>query len=543
MKMRHQLGLTAAFAALLALGCATGTSVKRSEVNKTAAKAVATAQKKAEVALDPVAASLPEVPREFRAAWVATVANIDWPSSRDLTTEEQQKELIAILDKAAELNLNALIFQVRPTADAFYQSDIEPWSAYLTGESGKAPSPFYDPLEMWVAEAHKRGIELHVWFNPYRAWHTSDKGPVSDMHIVKKNPKIVKKLANGMWWMDPAEAETQKQSLDVVLDVTRRYDVDGIHFDDYFYPYTSYNDEKDFPDDDSWAAYQAAGGTLSRGDWRRAAVDKFVKDVHDGVHGIKNHVKVGMSPFGIWRPGYPPTIKGMDQYDKLYADAKLWLNEGWVDYWTPQLYWPIKQEPQSFPVLLAWWVGENTKGVNVWPGMGTYRAGEAKWGDKTEVLNQIQITRALVPEGPGQVHFSFKTLQTDKDGVATALKEGPYRQKALVPASPWLDSVPPASPNGLSVTGNTLSWFAGPGESAFLYVVYRREGGAWQYDIIPGNQTSYTLPASADKVSTTDNIQGGSSTSVTKGSKADYVAVSAVDRVGNESIRVTLSVK
>jgi uncharacterized lipoprotein YddW (UPF0748 family) len=496
-----------------------------------------------EVALDPVAAGLPDVPREFRAAWVATVANIDWPSSRHLSVADQQAELIAILDKAAELNLNALVFQVRPSADAFYQSELEPWSEYLTGAQGTAPEPFYDPLAMWVSEAHKRGIELHVWFNPYRAWHPNAKGEIADSSIIKTNPDVVKFLSQGYWWMDPAEPFVQQRSLDVVMDVTERYDIDGVHFDDYFYPYTSYNNNEDFPDEKSWNEYLASGGTKSKGDWRRHAVNVFVQGVYEGVRARKSHVKVGMSPFGIWRPGHPPTIRGMDQYDVLYADAKLWLNEGWIDYWTPQLYWPIRQEPQSFPVLLGWWQSENTRNLNMWPGLGTYRAGNENWGDAREVLNQIQITRAIVPQGPGQVHFSFKTLQNDQDGVATALKNGPYRQKALVPPSPWLDSVAPAPPAGLAADSGTISWRPGCEERVFVWVVYRREGQTWQYDIIPGDQTSYTLPLTKAQVEAIDNIGGGVTTNTIAAQPINYVAVSAVDRVGNESLRITLPIQ
>jgi uncharacterized lipoprotein YddW (UPF0748 family) len=490
---------------------------------------------------DAVANSIPPVPREFRAAWVATVDNIDWPSTRDLTTEQQQSEAIAILDKSVELNLNAIVFQIRPHADALYSSELEPWSEYLTGVQGRPPSPYYDPLEFWVTEAHRRGIELHVWFNPYRAWHLNAKSPVHETSVINTKPHIVKKLAGGYWWMDPAEPETQAHSLAVVMDVVRRYNIDGVHFDDYFYPYKSYNNDQDFPDDDSWARYQASGGTMTRNDWRRDAVNKFVKSIHEGTQSIKRHVKFGMSPFGIWRPGHPPTITGLDQYDVLFADAKLWLNEGWVDYYTPQLYWPISLEPHSFPVLLAWWVKENTKGVHMWPGLGTFRAGDARWGDSREVLNQIQITRALVPEAPGQVHFSFKHFMEDTAGVATALKNGPYRRQALVPASPWMDDEPPAAPT-VTIKENTVEWTPNGNEDAFLWVVHRREGSTWQYEILPAQTRSYELPKPADEKITVDNIGGGTQTQTRQASPITHVAVTAVDRVGNESTRTVVAV-
>ncbi len=205
----------------------------------------------------------PAAEREFRAVWVATVANIDWPSVPGLTTEQQQQEAIAILDTVKKLNLNAVIFQVRPQCDAFYSSELEPWSYYLSGQQGVAPNPFYDPLEFWITEAHKRGLELHAWFNPYRAHHPKG-GEVSEYSIVKTRPELVKKLENGYYWLDPAKQGTQDHSFAVVMDVVRRYDIDGVHFDDYFYPYPSYNGNKDFPDDDTWNEYKRAGGKLKR---------------------------------------------------------------------------------------------------------------------------------------------------------------------------------------------------------------------------------------------------------------------------------------
>ena len=219
---------------------------------------------------------IPAAQREFRAAWVATVDNIDWPSQPGLSTEEQQREALAILDTVQKLNMNAVVFQVRPQCDAFYQSDLEPWSYYLTGEQGKGPEPFYDPLAFWVEEAHKRGLELHAWFNPYRAHHPKG-GEVSSHSIVHRRPDLVKKLNHGYYWLDPVKKGTQEHSIAVVMDVVKRYNIDGVHFDDYFYPYPSYNDGMDFPDQDSWDAYKQDGGTLNRKDWRREGVNKFIK--------------------------------------------------------------------------------------------------------------------------------------------------------------------------------------------------------------------------------------------------------------------------
>ncbi len=212
----------------------------------------------------------PKPMREFRGVWVATVNNIDWPSKRGLSTAEQKAELLAILDRAAQLKLNAIIFQVRPACDAMYASKIEPWSEYLTGTMGKAPEPFYDPLEFAIEEAHKRGLELHAWFNPFRALHPSAKSPIATNHVSKTKSDLVRRYGKHLW-LDPGERDVQDYTLSVVLDVMKRYDVDGIHFDDYFYPYKEKNGggaEMDFPDDASWKKYGARSG-LSRDDWRR----------------------------------------------------------------------------------------------------------------------------------------------------------------------------------------------------------------------------------------------------------------------------------
>jgi uncharacterized lipoprotein YddW (UPF0748 family) len=392
------------------------------------------------------AADPPQLPREFRGVWVATVGNIDWPSKPGLPAEQQKAELLAILDKTAELGLNAVIFQVRPMADALYESKLEPWSGYLTGTLGKSPG--YDPLAFAVAEAHARGLELHAWFNPYRARHPSAKSPAPADHITKRRPDLAKPYGTH-FWMNPTHPGVQAHSLAVVLDVVTRYDIDGIHIDDYFYPYK----EKDaagkvipFPDDDTWEQYQAGGGKLSRDDWRRDAVNQFVRRMYEQTKKAKPWVKVGISPFGIWRPGNPPGIAGLDQYADLYADAKLWLNAGWVDYFTPQLYWPIAQEKQSFPKLLHWWAGENTKKRHLWPGLYTSRVtGAAKGWLAKEVVDQIELTRKE-PGVDGVIHFSMKSLMRNTGGVADAVKNV-YAEPALVPESPWLASgEPPAKP-------------------------------------------------------------------------------------------------
>ena len=256
----------------------------------------ASVKTQSETSVDPIS-DYPKTEREFRAAWVATVANINWPSKPGMSVDSQKQEAIKLLELLRKNNFNAVIFQVRPQCDAFYASKLEPWSYYLTGVQGKAPDPFYDPLEFWVSEAHKRGLELHVWLNPYRAHHITG-GPVSDSSVVKRYPNLVIKLESGYWWLDPANPGTQDHSIAVVTDIVSRYDIDGVHMDDYFYPYPSYNNNKDFPDDSSWTQYKKTGDTLSRSDWRRESVNTFIKRLYTSIKEMKPQVKFGLSPFG-----------------------------------------------------------------------------------------------------------------------------------------------------------------------------------------------------------------------------------------------------
>lgn len=468
-----------------------------------------------------------EVPREFRAAWVATVANIDWPSKPGLSTEAQQAEAISLLDSAAILNLNAIIFQVRPQCDALYESAYEPWSYFLTGDQGTAPEPYYDPLEFWVNEAHKRGLELHTWFNPYRAHHPS--GEKNESSVVSTRPELVRELEEGMFWLDPAMKETQDYSYDVVMDVVRRYDIDGVHFDDYFYPYG--NDP--FPDDRTWEAYLKTGGSLERHDWRRNAVNTFIVRIYDGIKAEKSWVKFGISPFGIWRPGNPASIKGYDQYAKLYADAKLWLNEGWVDYWTPQLYWPTRQIPQSFPVLLGWWANENTQNRNLWPGLFTSKIKSE--AHALENFSQIMITRGIVADNPGNIHFSMKALQRNYGGIADILLKGPYADAALIPPSPWLDNTAPAAPlvEVEVKDGNAhIHWLHEDKDDVNQWIIYLQRGKHWTYQILTSDVESLVLPYAirSDDAMTPPEI-------------LDRLAVTAVDRLGNESIRNIISIR
>jgi uncharacterized lipoprotein YddW (UPF0748 family) len=358
---------------------------------------------------------------EFRGAWVATVYNIDWPSKSGLASSEQKEQLRALLDRAAELKLTAILLQVRPASDALYVSKLEPWSRFLTGQQGVSPG--YDPLEYAISEAHKRGIELHAWVNPFRAAANANDSLV-DSHVAKRHPEWVRRYANQLW-LDPGEPAAREYVLRVFADILSRYDVDGLHIDDYFYPYPKGG--ASFPDDKTFAKH---GGGKDRGEWRRDNINRFVETMYRSMKIIKPRAKIGISPFGIWRPGVPPSIKaGVDSYGQLFADSRKWLAEGWCDYLAPQLYWSIEPPAQSFPVLLAWW-REQSRGRPVWPGIATTRIGSNR--PAQEIVNQIALTRKG-SNAPGHIHWSMKSLMRNQGGIADLLKKGPNAERAARP--------------------------------------------------------------------------------------------------------------
>ena len=466
---------------------------------------------------EPFKVTLPEVNREFRAAWVASVANINWPSKKDLTTDQQKQEAINLLDMLEANNFNAVIFQVRPAGDALYKSNFEPWSYFLTGTEGKAPFPYYDPLEFWVEEAHKRGIELHVWLNPYRAHHSSG-GAINNESMVRRSPENIVRLKNGMYWFDPADQKTQDHVSDVVKDIVSRYDIDGVHFDDYFYPYASYNGGADFPDNTTWNAYKNKGGSLSRADWRRQNVNTIIERVYKEIKAEKPFVKFGISPFGIWKPGYPAGITGSSQYDELYADAKLWLNKGWVDYFSPQLYWPINSTGQSFPKLLEWWKSENTHNRHLWPGLNTV---EVKSSDRnSEIVNQVKMAGDILQNNVGAIHWSIAGLSKNPT-MLSYLKEGPYKNKALVPTMNWIKADRLAKPSlyiNSKSTDVVMNWNDNKtNANVAKWILYTRYNNDWETTIVEATKTNQTI------------------SKFKNGKTLNAVALKAVDRLGNES--------
>lgn len=433
--------------------------------------------------------SPPEVRREFRGAWITCVAsNADWPSQPGLNVAQQKAELISLLDRAQQLHLNAIIFQVRPASDAMYASSIEPWSEDLTGAQGKAPQPFYDPLAFAIQEAHKRGLELHAWFNPFRAWHPLSKSLPAPNHVSKTHPEWIRRYG-GQMWLDPGDPAARAYVLRVVMDVVKRYDVDGVQFDDYFYPYpepTAEGKTQNFPDSMTW---QKFGNGMSRDDWRRANINEFIQSVYENIKATKPWVKFGISPFGIWRPQFPPQIKGLDAYGAIYADARLWLANGWVDYLAPQLYWAVDAPQQSFPVLLNWWTQQNAKGRDVFAAMSA-----ANVPDKfsaNEIARQIQIVRAQ-PGVSGEIYFHLNNILND--GALREIVRHANVQPALTPAISYEHSTLPDKPM-LSVTTNANGQFVARWQAAtnsdvkWWLLQCRNDIGLWTTQILPPNQT------------------------------------------------------
>jgi len=466
---------------------------------------------------------VPPVAREFRGVWVTTVRNTDWPSKPGLNTWDQQRELLAILDRVVSLNMNAIVFQVRPGADAFYDSPYEPWSQFLTGRQGRGPEPPWDPLAFAVAEGHRRGLEVHAWFNPYRAGYVRDS-LIARNHISRTNPDLVWKY-DGFVWMDPGDPEVRRRSVRAMVDVARRYDVDGIHIDDYFYPYPTTNASGrkiDFPDAKTYAKYKTGGGKLSKDDWRRDNVDKMVEALYKGVHAVKPWVKVGISPFGIWRPGNPPQISGFDAYAEIYADSKKWLQRGWLDYLAPQLYWPIAAPQQSFPVLYDWWASVNTKHRHLWPGLASYLVTDTtrRHIPAQEIIAQIDSMRVR-DRDLGHIHFNMSALMKNPDSLDERLRVS-YATPALVPASPWLGATPPGRPTialGRDPLTNEYSLKLTPakGEKPWLWTVRTNVSGSWKSQVLPGWLRTHQL------------LEG----------LVDSVLVTAVSRTGIESAAAT----
>jgi uncharacterized lipoprotein YddW (UPF0748 family) len=479
--------------------------------------------------------------REFRAAWVATVDNIDWPSKKGLSVADQQRELVAMFDQQQQMGLNAVVVQIRSAADAFYAKSSEPWSEWLTGQQGLAPEPFYDPMEFMIDQAHQRGMEFHAWFNLDRATF-SKTASVAPTNIIYRKPEWMltyggRKLFNlGL----PA---VRSYIAGIVANVVREYDVDGIHFDDYFYPYAEAG--QTLRDD---STYQANFNGMKKPDWRRDNVNKLIVELRDSIRANKPWVKFGISPFGIWKnqsndPEGSATNGGQAYYD-LYADTRKWVRDGLIDYIVPQVYFSSEFGRVPYKTLVEWWT-RNAGKVHLYIGQGAYRVGRGSerdpgWGKSTEFPDQMRYNRQQ-PAVLGSVFFSAKSLQTNPLAIRDSLQNNFYRYPALVPAMTWLDSIPPLPPRdvkaAITAEGIELFWQqsaeAMDGDGANSYVIYRFEGRRPQLRL-------------DDPRHIVAQCMGESSTRFvdkTADPKKKYTyAVTALDRLHNESREVVIKV-
>ncbi|PSL00113.1 uncharacterized lipoprotein YddW (UPF0748 family) [Murinocardiopsis flavida] len=432
----------------------------------------------AQVQTQPIPKDCPADPadkREMRGEWIATVRNIDWPSKSGLSKKQQHKELRAQLDRAEDIGLNAVMFHVRPTADALYRSDKEPWSRALTGKQGGDPG--YDPLEFAVAEAHKRGIELHAWFNPYRVgWQDPDVDGLVKDHPARKNPEWLVKYAD-QGYLDPGNPDVRKWVSGVVLDVVDRYDIDGVHFDDYFYPYPA--EGETFDDDASWKKNR--GDFKKRGDWRRDNVNKLVADVHTRINDTKPWVQFGISPFGIWRNKSSDSAgsdsSGLESYDAQHADTRAWIKNGWVDYVNPQLYWYRGLKIADYEKLVPWWA-EEVKGtdVDLYIGQAAYKAGDEGWKGAGSLSRQLDFS-SKYPEVGGDVYFSAKDLDGKAKAAIDKVTKDHYARPALPPQADDAQGTPAPVAEVRAERkdgGVRLAWDAV--DDARFYAVYRTSG-------------------------------------------------------------------
>ncbi|MQA81684.1 MAG: family 10 glycosylhydrolase [Streptosporangiales bacterium] len=463
--------------------------------------------------------------------WIASVRSIDWPSRPGLSAARQRAELVAWLDLARKLKLNAVVLQVRPTGDAFWPSRYAPWSEWLTGRQGVHPG--YDPLAFAVREAHARNLELHAWFNPYRASFGNDPRKLVRDHPARTHPDWVFRYGDSLYY-DPGVPAAREFVQRAVLDAVRRYDIDAVHFDDFFYPYPLPG--KKLPDRATYRKYGA--GFDSIGDWRRHNVDLLVRDMGRRIHRAKPWVWFGISPFGIWRnarsdPRGSDTA-GLESYSAIYADSRRWVERGWVDYVVPQLYWQLGYDIADYTTLVRWWSGVvRGTGVRLYVGQAAYRLGtEGPWRRSDELSRHLAVNRRH-PEVTGDVYFSAASMRADGAGGVTALVEDHYARPALVPRATGRGGSAPAPPATTAVEaddadGVTVRW-RGAERAATSYAVYR----------FAGRSASACGFADARQLLTTVRRTSGDTqtyldTTARPGQTYTY-HVTALDRFGHES--------
>ncbi len=466
---------------------------------------------------------------EFRGVWVATVENIDWPSKKGLPAEQQKEEFIRLLDMHKRNGMNAIIMQIRPVADAFYPSRFEPWSEYLTGIQGLPPTPYYDPLQFMIEETHKRGMEFHAWMNPYRAVFNINRSSVAPGHITRLFPQWFVTYGNTKYF-DPGIPEVRDHVNRLVRDLVERYDLDAIHFDDYFYPY--HIPGKEFPDDVSYAKY---GNGIDKGDWRRNNVDTIIRMLGETIKSVNPRVKFGISPFGVWRnsskdPRGSASKAGVTNYDDLYADILLWLKEGWIDYVAPQLYWETTQKSVGFNMLLDWWAN-NTYGKHLYIGHGIYRALESRtgaWKNPNELPLQIKAVRANA-NVKGSIYFSSASFAMNPNGWCDSLRNNYYKYPALIPPMRWIDSIPPISPLIENLNEDQIRLYYRGAEPIKGFAIY----------VVPQGEAEDITNATLSSVLVADKTIDVN-LSLIPSSSGDKIFASAIDRNNNVSEWVQL---
>jgi uncharacterized lipoprotein YddW (UPF0748 family) len=448
--------------------------------------------------------------RELRGVWISTAWNGTWPSRAGLPAESAKAELVALFDALSAASMNAVFLQVRPESDALYPSTLEPWSRFLTGTQGKDPG--FDPLAFAIEIGHARGLEVHAWMNPFRAL-TSTSVVAAENHVTRLLPDR-KVVWGSQVWMDPGAPEVRARVADVVRDILARYDVDGVHFDDYFYPYPIAGAE--FPDDGTYLDYQAGGGTLGKLDWRRANVNALIRGVAELVAELRPDIRFGVSPFGIYRPGTPAGVTGLDAYDVLASDPVKWMDEGWVDYVAPQLYWPTTQAERSFTALVAWWATLAKSGRSVFAGHDLTRLGQADY-PLEEYEKQMSLSLAQRDAGVrGDVFFTAKALAADTLGVTTSLRSAYWARPAATPKL----ATATGSLIGPSVTrGSAVTYLDHPGKLR-SYAIYRFSPLGFSLDrLVPFSPGPLGVSLASGKW-----------------------AVSAIDRRGVESVGVMVEI-
>lgn len=440
---------------------------------------------------------------EWRGVWISTVNNMDWPSKPGLSSEEQKKELLEYLDLFKSLNFNAIILQIRPTADAFYMSEYEPWSIYLTGDQTKPPVPFYDPLKFAVDEAHKRGLELHAWLNPYRI--TQDTANLKDLapdHIYKTSPELFIKHGKKCYF-NPAYQQSRDFVAMVVKDIVLRYDIDGIHFDDYFYP------DNNFEDSTSFVTENRGFAPTDKMAWRRDNVNLMVEQIYTAVKEVKPYVKFGISPYAVWRNlrddsrGSDTHSYGYTNYDNLHADVLAWMENKWVDYILPQFYFNIGYKNLDFTTIKNWWV-KNAYETPLYAGLGPYRLDEnAKleaYRNNKEIADQIDTIRQT-PYYGGICFFTANNMKNNLLGINEVLKEKfkypaipanilPDNQKYSTPIAPVKPTINIITEQGSKIKEVKLTWETYPG--AYMFVIYRAKKGEQPVTLNPQNIVDIT---------------------------------------------------